>query len=153
MKHKNQNLERLSYFSNGPRVIALLSFIGSLIWFGMKPDYEPAVTSLAMLGTLITLFIRGIHKNKNKSKESKYLSNCDSLSGEIDFGIYEGNVYEVFYEQLFIRKPYLELKQLRRFTAFELIEQRPDGFKIKFSSTALSLKWKATGEFAKKIMR
>ena len=40
------------------KAISAIAFVGAVIWFCIKPDFEPAITALGALGTLVGLFIQ-----------------------------------------------------------------------------------------------
>jgi hypothetical protein len=159
------------------KIISALIFVCSIAWFIADRSYEPLITGLGALATLIGSFITE-EKNKNlitgnsaedKKDEEKaettqavppMLTKVGSLTGFVNIRMLEGTMHEVFYKKPFKRLPHLELRRetlpqlaferhigLHTRGTIEIVEQRKDGFKVKLNDYHIGFKWTAEGEF------
>lgn len=51
-------------------IIEVIAFISSCVWFYFKPDYEPAITGLLILGSIVTTYY--IRPNKKSIPSSNF---------------------------------------------------------------------------------
>ena len=147
------------------KIISGLALIGSILWFYQVGGWEPIVAALTALAALIGLFVSDKTVSSNDpavvktdepiirqtvSLPSPVKHEFDFLSGKVSLHIPKGSPHEVFYKKPFKRIPHLEINRRTELGNFEIVEQRPDGFKVRSPDyDKIYFEWSAEGEFEK----
>ncbi len=63
----------------------ILALLGAILWFISSPDYEPAITSLVLVATLVGLFVRKKKHQENVSinKTTENINNPSEIISSI----------------------------------------------------------------------
>lgn len=52
------------------KLLAFIAFLASVVWFWVKPDYEPGIAAITSLSTLIGLWL-GQRKSRSRNNPSQ----------------------------------------------------------------------------------